>query len=933
MHRFPLHLGVVAEARIEVRLLGPVQAAVGGRTLRLGGRRQLALLALLALEPGRAVPAGLLVEELWSGAPPPGAETTLRSYVSRLRHVLGRAAVVASGGGYALALEPDCLDAHAFEGLVHEGRAALARGAAGLASDRLRAALGLWRGRALADVCDGGALASEALRLDDLRLVALEERIDADLALARHTELVPELRALVREHPLRERLWRQLVLALYRAGRQADALGAYGEARALLDRELGLEPCAELKELERAILRQEVAPVVPVEVRHNLPAALASFVGRERELDDLEQLLRERRLVTVTGLGGIGKTRLALEAARRQVDAWVDGVWLVDLTELAEGGLLPGVVAVTLGVPEGAGEQPLEALCAHVRRLELLLVLDNCEHLVAACAELVHALLRGSPDVHVLATSRVPLAVRGEVDYALDPLAAPAEGVSPEEIERSPAVRLFVERAAGFRRDLPAAGGALATIGGICRDLEGLPLAIELAAARVKALSLDDIAARLDDRFRFLRAWQRVADPRHQTLETTMDWSYGLLAPEEQQQLRRLSVFAGGAALDAVADVCLEGDEDRAVELLGRLVDASLVQAEESEQMRYRLLETVRQYAAARLAGDPDADEVRRRHAEHYLRVAEAANLALDALGRGPQQHAPVLREQHNLRAALDWATTADVELAVRLMLALENFWVTHAVTEATRRFEQLARRADELDVVLRARLLRDRAACLDVLQDFTAAQPLYEQSRELFREIGDAVAVAHLDFRVGVVILHRNGDREHVRRLWEASLDTCRREGDRIGELQLVGNLGWLEFPSGDRERGRVMIEQSIAMAGEEGWLWWQAQWLVRLAAIVCADGRCEEAEPRAREALSLALGMGNRHYVRYALAVLARAAAVRGDRERALALWATVQAAEEPPGRFGRFDHDEYAAAMPEGSLPEPLSLDEAAALALSL
>ena len=253
-------------------------------------------------------------------------------------------------------------------------------------------------------------------------------------------------------------------------------------------------------------------------------------------------------------------------------------------------------------------------------------------------------------------------------------------------------------------------------------------------------------------------------------------------------------------------------------------------------------------------------------------------------------------------------------------------------MTEATRRFEQLASRADELDAVLRARMLRDRAACLDVLQDFAAAQPFYEQSRELFREAGDAVAVAHLDFRVGVVILHRGGDPEHVRRLWEASLDTCRREGDRIGELQLVGNLGWLEFPSGDRERGRVMIERSIAMAAEEGWLWWQTQWLVRLAAIVCADGRCEEAERLAREALRLAVEMGNRHYVRYALAVLARVAAIRGDRARALTLWATVEAAEEPPGRFGRFDHDDFAAAMPEGPLPEPLSLDEAAALALS-
>jgi predicted ATPase/DNA-binding SARP family transcriptional activator len=918
----------VAATGLEVRLLGPVQAAADGKAIQLGGRRQQALLALLALEPGRPVPTGRLAEELWQGAPPAGAETTLRSYVSRVRQALGRDAVVAQAGGYALALEPECLDVHRFERLVRQGRDALARGAAGLASERLGAALALWRGRALGDVCDGGALAAEALRLDELRLVCLEERIEADLALARHAELIPELRALVQEEPLRERLWRQLVLALYRSGQQAAALAAYHEARALLDRELGLTPGEDLRELERAILCQEVEPVAPVHARHNLPAALASIIGRDDELGELEQHLRERRLVTVTGLGGTGKTRLALETARRQVDAWTDGVWLVDLTGLADGALVEGAVAATLGVPDGAGVE----LFDHARLLELLLVLDNCEHVVDACAAVVDALLRGCPNIRVLATSRVPLGVRGELDYALDPLAAPAENGSVEELERSPAVRLFLERAAGVRRDLPSTGETLATVGDICRELDGLPLAIELAAARAKALSLDDIADRLDDRFRFLRAWHRVADPRHQTLETTMDWSYGLLSSDEQQLLRRLSVFAGGSLLDAVADVCAGGDEEAAIELLGRLVDASLVRAEAGDQMRYRLLETVRQYAAARLARDTDVDQVRRLHAEHYLRLAEGANLALDALGHGPQHHAPVLREQHNLRAAVDWASGEDAALAAQLMLALENFWITHAVTEGRRRFEQLAPSTAELDIVLRARLHRDYAACLDVLQEFDAARSNYERSRELFRQAGEAVAVAHLDFRIGIVILHHDGDHERARSLWEASLATCRRECDPIGELQLIANLGWLDVMAGERARGRLMMETSIEMARDAGWVWWQTQWLLRLADVEFTDGEWARAESRGRKALSLAVEMGNRHYVRYALAVLARAAALRGDDERALALWSTVQAVEEPPGRFGRFDREEYAAAMPDGPLPEPLPVDEAVASALT-
>jgi tetratricopeptide (TPR) repeat protein len=410
-----------------------------------------------------------------------------------------------------------------------------------------------------------------------------------------------------------------------------------------------------------------------------------------------------------------------------------------------------------------------------------------------------------------------------------------------------------------------------------------------------------------------------------------MDWSYELLSADEQQVLRRLSLFAGGASLDAVADVCADGDENRAAELLGRLVDASLVRAEAGEHMRYRLLETVRQYGAARLAGDADVDDVRRQHAEHYLAVAEAANLALDSLGHGPQHHAPVLLEQHNLRAALDWASGVDVELAARLMVALENFWVSHALPEAIRRFEQLRPYLDELDVVLRARMLRDHAACLDVLEKFEAAQPLYERSRELFRQAGDAVAVAHLDFRVGVVILHRGGDRELVLRLWESSLQTCRREDDRIGELQLLANLGRLELASGNRVQARAMIEQSVEVARDAGWPWWQVGWLCQLADIAFADRRLEQAESHGREALSVAVEMGNRHYVRYALAVLARAAALRGDDERALLLWATVEAAEAPPGRFGHFDRAAYAAAMPDRARPEPLALDDAVAIVL--
>jgi predicted ATPase/DNA-binding SARP family transcriptional activator len=923
-------VGNVEGQAVAFSLLGPVEATVDGRVIPLGGRRQQALLALLLLEPGRPVSSDRLLEELWLGDPPAGAATTLRSYVSRLRRALGHDMVVAQAGGYALLATPDRIDARRFEDLLREGRSALARDAAGLASERLNAALALWHGRALADVCDDGLLAIEAGRLEDLRLTCIEERIDADLALARHDALVPELRALVQEEPLRERLWRQLVLALYRSGRQAEALAAYREARRLLDAELGIEPGEELRELERAILRQEVARTTPGTARHNLPAPTTSFVGRVHELAEIERLLREHRLVTLTGMGGSGKTRLALETASGQAEVWTGGIWLADLTALADPKLVPGAVAAALGVSDGAQDDPLDAVVADLRTRELLLVLDNCEHLAEACATVAETILRGCPNVRILATSRVPLGVEGELDYLLDPLAVPDEDAPGEQLAQAPSVQLFLERAAAVRRGA-ADPQALTTIASICRELDGLPLAIELAAARAKALSPAEIADNLSDRFRFLRAWQRVANPRHRTLETTMDWSYDLLAANEQQLLRALSVFAGGAALDTIAAVC-DGDELETLDVLGRLVDASLVRADPAERTRYRLLETVREYAAAKLGDSNEANEVRRRHAEHYLRLAESANLSVESLGKGTQRPELVVAEQHNLRAALDWAAGNDVELGLRLALALENFWIVHAVAEGQRRYEQLLAHADGIDLLLRARATRDYAACLDVQQEWSAARVQYERYGELSREAGDAAGAAHAVFRLGVVAW-QDGDLDYVRRLWEESLAVFEALGDRIGELQAIGNLGGLEWKMGNRERAVAMVERALEMGREAGWVWWEVRALAELTTMALEQGDVERAERIGRDYLAIAAETEQPQDVLHALALLARAAATRGDGKRALALWATVDAAEDAPGRFGQFDRGEYARAMPDGPLPAPLPLERAVALALTL
>jgi predicted ATPase len=573
--------------------------------------------------------------------------------------VLGAdAAITSSGAGYALEVAGDDVDATRFERLANEGHEALERGATRRAALRLRSALEIWRGPAFAGDSDEGVLRTEAQRLEDLHVSALEDRIEADLALGEAAELVDELEGLVRDYPYRERLWRQLMLALYRAERQTDALGVYRRARHLLDEELGLEPGEELQRLEQAILRHEVPAARPPEERHNLPAPVSSFVGRETELADIDRLLGTRRLVTLSGVGGVGKTRLALEAASRALGESPDGVFLVDLSALTERALVDRQIANVLDIREQPGAPLVEQLLVRLRDADLLIVLDNCEHLRETCADLCGRLLASCPRLRVLATSREALGVPGEVDYPVPPLPVPSSGADPDDLRASEAVRLFLARASDAQARRSDAPEALATAARICRDLDGLPLAIELAAARAKAFSFEEIASRLDDRFQFLVSWRRLSPARHRTLRATMDWSYELLSDDERRLLDRLAVFAGGFTLVDVAAVCLDGLDGGADDLVARLVEASLIVPEEREgETRYRLLETVRQYAAERLETNEETVAVQRRHADHFLTVAESAETRGAGQLRGPaatrrrhRQHAGRRRVLHCVR-------------------------------------------------------------------------------------------------------------------------------------------------------------------------------------------------------------------------------------------------------------------------------------------
>ena len=502
---------------MEIRLLGDLEVVADGVAGTLPGSGERAVLALLAMQAGRTVSADRLVDELWGERLPANPANALQTRVSKLRRQLGAlgadgAAVVTAAPGYRLELDRDRVDALRFERLVAEARAA---GDA----DRYAEALALWRGPALADLGDWAE--AEAARLEDLRLTALQERIELDLLAGRHLDVVPELEALVAANPLRERLSAQLMLALYRSGRQADALAVYRRLREELDTRLGLDPSPELRELEAAILRQDPSlgapPAEPARRKElgNLPARVDTLVGRDADVGEVAALAGTARLVTVTGPGGAGKTTLALEAARRLADGFDDGAWFIDLSGASADDDVAAVVAGTLGLSPGDSAGSRAAfLAGQLRDDRRLLVLDNCEHVVDAAAALADRLLAGCPRVRVLATSREALAVAGEVQYALAPLSLPD------------AVELFTRRARAVARDFQAPAPEVAEV---CARLDGMPLAIELAAARVRTLSVAEITARLSDRFKLLVGRSRTAAARHQTLRATVDWSYQLL--------------------------------------------------------------------------------------------------------------------------------------------------------------------------------------------------------------------------------------------------------------------------------------------------------------------------------------------------------------------------------------------------------------------
>lgn len=674
-----------------MRVLGGIELVDDAHARPLGGPTPRLILAVLLAHRRTVVSADLLADAVWGEAPPPTARATLQTHLSKLRRNLdaGGAALTYQPPGYVLEVDRGNVDADRFEDGLGRARR-LVDSEPQAAVETLDAALALWRGRAFAEFADTSWARAEAVRLEELRLFALEERVEARLGGGDHVGLIGDLEALVQEHPLRERMWGQLMVALHRSGRQVEALRAAHMLRRQLADEFGVAPSAGLRDLERRIAgddpslqlpsltdrsnpQTQSTPELSPTAGTDLPTSATALVGRALDLDRLQDVLSSSRLLTLTGTGGVGKSRLASELAQRVHDP----LHIVELASVRHDEAVIAAVATSLDVEQRPERSLEESVVEVLGPLRLVLLLDNCEHVIDAVGHLVRQIVRWCPGVRMLATSREPIGMAGEVVWPVTPLAVPANAAAPlDEILASPAVQLLASRARDASPAFELTEGTAPAVATLCIQLDGLPLALELAAARMGSMSPRQLADRLHERFELLGSGH-AADPRHRTLAAVVQWSYELLSQAEQVLLGRLSVFAGGFELDAAEQACGHGDLARndVARLVAALVDKSLVVADHGDDhVRYRQLETLRQYGAERLEGRSDVGQVRRSHATTVVAIAERAAVGME----GPDEvrwAAQLDREVDNLRTAVLTAiSTGEVDLALRLTAAAREF-------------------------------------------------------------------------------------------------------------------------------------------------------------------------------------------------------------------------------------------------------------------
>jgi predicted ATPase/DNA-binding SARP family transcriptional activator len=834
---------------VEIRVLGPVElVADQGEPVALPAKQR-RLLAALAADPAKTRTVDFLADAIWGRPSPGNATKALQLYVSRLRKVLSSGIRIRTdSAGYALELDDDSLDAARFERLLAEATVVLEEGNARLAASMLGRALSLWRGPAFGELAYEDFARPEGERLEELRLHAAEERLEAQLRLGEHTALLGELRAFAVAHPLRERTQAQLMTALYRSGRQTEALDVYGAVRGRLRDELGLEPGPELGELQRRILTHDptLADSDPTDAHFLLPSPATPLLGRERELRELGDLLERRRarLVVLTGAGGSGKTRLALEAARQNAASFADGAALVELAPLRDPSLVAATISSTLGLRGHPGD-PLEALVAALHARELLLVLDNAEHLRAA-APIYSELLAQLPRLTLLVTSRSVLHLSGERVYPVEPLTGDA------------AVELFRERAREADPRFHPEAAEDTAIRQICDRLDRLPLAIEIAASRTRGLTAAELLERLDPLLPLLTGGQHDLPERQQTVRATIEWSYDLLDEHERRDFARLSVFAGGSTLEAAEVVC-----ESSIAQLTALVDQHLVRRTVTAHgSRFDMLETIREFAGEQLERSGEEEVMRRRHADHYLTLAEEAAPEVER-GRPRMALERLAVDHDNLRAALDTLETLrDTQGALALAGALWPFWMVRGNVGEARRGLERALAADPRPTRARARALIAAAQLTAVAgpcdtADLGTARCRAEEAMQLFVQTVDPSGAA-LARWVLAWIAEREGEWASALDLFEASVDAFRALADDHFVLAGETHRAFLYEQLGEHLQARALHDDNLRRARSLGNDRVEALALGALATYAVAEGRLDDAWEMVEDAYAIHQGFG---------------------------------------------------------------------------
>ena len=885
-----------------------------------------AVLAILLLRANEVVSSDRLVEELWAGAPPASAAKGLHVHVSRLRRALGAGhpdpggeRLVTATGGYLLRIGPDELDVQRCERLIGEGRSRLAAGRPHEALAALSGAVELWRGDVLADFQYDAFAQAEIARLGELRVAVLEERIAVEMLLGREAQVLGELERLVREYPYRERLRGQLMLALYRTGRQAEALAAYRAARSALVDELGIEPSVELRQLHEAILAQDrallqtdpVRPAPPDRVgatrderapgHVHLPVQATPLIGRERELAELITLADSHRLITLTGTGGTGKTRLGMAFAESLADRYPDGVWWVPLAMVSEARLVPAAIATALG--------DIADLPMYLRGRALLLVLDNFEHVIEA-ARAVAELLSGAPGCGVIVTSRERLGVDAEQEYPVAPLAPDA------------AAQLFTARA----RQVEPGYEPGAEIDAICERLDRLPLALELAATRVKLLSGQQLLTRLEQRLPLLAGGRRDLPRRHSTMRATIAWSYDLLTRPEQRLFNRLAVFAGSFELEAAEQIC-----DADLDTMRSLIDKSLVR--HADHGRLFLLHTTREYALERFDASDERDEIRARHARWYFALGVAE-------GNGPRQGTDdVIRlrqDAANIGLALAWALENDIAAALPLADALFTPWLgAGRIRELERWYERALADPTALPQGDRAKALAGLGRALVFLERHEQGRASLIEALTLYRDAGDerGETLGLLGLSAAESIA---GAPDSSLAWAERALSIYEHLDDTLGTAGALHRTAEALRDLGDFERSAELFLRSIEVRRATG-LGSGASTVHSLGDLYLDAGDLPTAEGYYREALALSLQEEDVRLGAYCLAGLACVAARNGDATAAGRLWTFAERLEHEVGfrmvaaervRYERnltqplTNSDEYRAGIRDAATMDPLT-----------